>query len=198
LVVPASLAGREWSCGRLVSAKEDGVASVLRSPSIDDAGALGEVHVAAWQAAYRGLMPDAYLDGLRVEERTQWWVEVLSRPQRDADVLQVADLDGQVRGFVLAGPARDDDTDGPGEVYALNVHPAAWGSGLGSALLAIAQTGLATAGFEHAVLWVLPGNVRARRLYEHAGWRGDGARRVEQIHEVQVEEVRYRRTLPAG
>ena len=90
----AGLADGKWGCGRLVSAKEGGVALVLRLPGLDDAGVLGEVHVAAWQAAYRGLMPDAYLDGQRVEDRTHWCLEVLSRPRRSADVLQVADLDG--------------------------------------------------------------------------------------------------------
>jgi GNAT superfamily N-acetyltransferase len=134
------------------------VATVLRSPGLDDAGALGEVHVEAWRATYRNLMPDADLDGLRVEDRARWWVEVLSR----------------------------------------HVRPATWGSGLGSALLTVAQTGLATAGFGHAVLWLVPGNVRARRFSQRAGWRDDDVTRVEQVHGVRVEEVRYRRTLPAG
>ena len=170
----------------------------VRSPGLDDVEALGDLHVAAWQAAYRGLMPDAYLDGLRAEDRAEWWGEMLSRPQGDADVLQVAAIDGWVCGFVVAGPVRDDDAAGDGEVFALNVHPVAWGIGVGSVLLTVAQTRLGEAGFEHAVLWVVPGNMRARRFYEHAGWREDDARRVEQVHGVSVEEVRYRRSLPAG
>jgi len=178
-------------------AKGDVVSLVVPSPGFGDVGALGEVHVAAWQAAYRGLLPDAYLDCLRAEDRAEWWVEVLSRPHGVADVLQVAAIDGRACGFVVAGPARDGAAE-HGEVFALNVHPAAWGSGVGSALLTVAQTGLREAGFEHAVLWVVPGNVRARRFYEHAGWREDGARRVERVHGVSIEEVRYRRTLPAG
>ena len=50
----------------------------------------------------------------------------------------------------------------------LAVHPDAWG------------TGLATAGVQRAVqhgvvhLWVLAANARARRLYEHLGWRPTG------------------------
>jgi GNAT superfamily N-acetyltransferase len=179
-------------------AKGDGVSFELRSPGLDDVDALGEMHVAAWQAGYRGLLPDAYLDGLRAEDRAEWWVEVLSRKQRDADVLQVAAIDGRARGFVVAGPSRGDDAAGQGEVFARNVHPAAWGSGVGSALLTVAQTGLGEAGFEQAVLWVVPGNVRARRFSEHAGWSDDDARRVEQVHEVGIEEVRYGRSLPVG
>ena len=122
---------------------------------------------------------------------------VLSRPPRGAELRQVAEVAGPVRGFVVAGPARDDDSAGQGEVFALNMHPAAWGSGLGLALLTFAQTGLATAGFADAVLWVVSGNVRARRFYERDGWCDDDIRRVETVHGVGVEEVRYRRTLPA-
>ena len=31
--------------------------------------AVARVHVRSWQVGYRGLLPDAYLDGLRAEER---------------------------------------------------------------------------------------------------------------------------------
>jgi GNAT superfamily N-acetyltransferase len=171
------------------------VSVVVRPPRPEDVAELGEVHVAAWQAAYRGMMPDDYLDGLRARDRAEWWAEVVRRPQRDDAVCLVAEVDGRVRGVVLAGPARGDDASGSGEVYALNVHPGSWGSGVGSALLTAAESGLVRAGFHRAVLWVVPGNARARRFYGRAGWVEDDARRVEQVHGVDVEEVRYRRRL---
>ena len=37
--------------------------------AIADTAAVGEVHVRAWQTAYRDVMPDDYLDGLQPEER---------------------------------------------------------------------------------------------------------------------------------
>jgi hypothetical protein len=39
-------------------------AIVVRRATLDDAPAIARVHVAAWQRAYRGQMPDAVLDGL--------------------------------------------------------------------------------------------------------------------------------------
>jgi RimJ/RimL family protein N-acetyltransferase len=42
---------------------------------------------------------------------------------------------------------------------------------------------------------VLPGNHRARRFYEVAGWEDDGARRTSEVLGVVVPEVRYRRRL---
>jgi RimJ/RimL family protein N-acetyltransferase len=46
-----------------------------------------------------------------------------------------------------------------------------------------------------AELWVLPGNHRARRFYEVAGWVADGAQRTDEVVGVLVSEVRYRRRL---
>jgi class 3 adenylate cyclase/MFS family permease len=42
---------------------------------------------------------------------------------------------------------------------------------------------------------VLPGNRRARRFYEAAGWVADGAERSAEVQGVVVPEVRYRRRL---
>jgi RimJ/RimL family protein N-acetyltransferase len=42
------------------------------------------------------------------------------------------------------------------------------------------------------VLWVVPDNTRARRLYESEGWTVDGVSRDEEVLGVVVTEVRYR------
>ena len=57
---------------------------------------------------------------------------------------------------------------------------------------------LAAAGYPELVLWVTPQNERARRLYEAAGWRTDGAARDQEVLGVVVPEVRYRRALGRG
>jgi hypothetical protein len=49
--------------------------------------------------------------------------------------------------------------------------------------------------FEEAILWVLVGNERAERFYRVDGWLLDGARRLDEVHGVTVDEVRYHRML---
>ena len=44
---------------------------LIRPAKSDDALEVARVHVRSWQAAYRGLLPDDYLDDLRAEERAQ-------------------------------------------------------------------------------------------------------------------------------
>jgi ribosomal protein S18 acetylase RimI-like enzyme len=164
----------------------------VRRATVQDAATLGRVHVRAWQAAYRGQMPDDYLDGLRPEERAAGWARGLGR-DRSHDPVLVAEQAGQVVGFAVVGPA--EDPEGAGELYAINVDPDHWGTGAGRALLVAAQTELARLGYAEAVLWVLPGNARARRFYEVAGWATDGAERTIEVQGVVVPEVRYRRRL---
>jgi GNAT superfamily N-acetyltransferase len=164
----------------------------VRRATVQDASAIGRLHVRAWQAAYRGQMPDDYLDGLRPEDRAATWERGLRR-DRERDPILVAERDGRVVGFAAVGPAGD--PDGAGELYAINVDPDHWGTGAGRALLAAAQAELARLGHPEAVLWVLPGNHRARRFYEVAGWSDDGARRTSEVLGVMVPEVRYRRRL---
>ena len=162
----------------------------VRPATVADAPAMGRLVVRAWQAAYRGLMPDAYLDGLRTEDRAAYWDGVLRREDRRGVVL-VAERDGEVVGFAAAGPSPD--PEGAGELFAINLDPDHWGTGAGRALLEAVQAELDRMGFAESVLWVLPGNARARRFYEIAGWVADGTERTADVFGVTVPEVRYRR-----
>jgi ribosomal protein S18 acetylase RimI-like enzyme len=162
----------------------------VRPATAADAPAMGRLHVRAWQAAYRGHMPDGYLDGLRAEDRAAGWERALG-VERPRGVVLVAERDGEVVGFATVGPA--EDPEGAGELYAINVDPAHWGTGAGRALLEAAQAELARLGFDETVLWVLPANARARRFYELAGWASDGTERTVDVLGVTVPEVRYRR-----
>lgn len=59
----------------------------------------------------------------------------------------------------------------------LAVHPALWGTGLASAAMATVLDAMAQRGTPVAELWCLEENRRARRLYEHLGWRPAQERR---------------------
>ncbi|MFP5379818.1 MAG: GNAT family N-acetyltransferase [Vicinamibacteria bacterium] len=138
-------------------------------------------------------MPDETLDRLSPEARATHWRQWLGT------TYLVAEHDGAVAGFAIAGPCRDEDaTPSTGELIALNVDPAAWGSGCGAALVAAAERTLAARAYADAVLWVIESNERARRLYERAGWTADGESKQSSIGGAAVPEVRYRKVLGAG
>ena len=168
----------------------------VRVARVDDAEVVAAVHVRSWQSAYRGLIPDAYLDTLSVERRSEVWSRILTGtdlPRTGTFVLQ----DGlDVIGFVHFAPTRDDDLPAStGEVTGIYLTPNAWGRGGGRQLMDAAQASLKAAGSTTATLWVLEANLRARRFYERQGWAPDGARKLDDRGDFALLEVRYTTTL---
>jgi ribosomal protein S18 acetylase RimI-like enzyme len=170
---------------------------LLREAGGDDAGAIAAVQVHGWQAAYRGQLPDDYLDALDVEARERAWRDRLGTVERDVQsfTLVVEDA-GRVVGFVTAGPTRDPDA-GPrtAEVYAIYVAPERLREGFGRALLTGARQALSIRGFSVVTLWVLETNRPAIAFYEEAGWHDDGSRSPQSIDGLSLPSVRYRVVL---
>lgn len=163
---------------------------LLRPAQPIDAFAVARVHVRSWQAAYRGLLSDDYLDGLRPEDRAAKYDFTHADPQRPHTLVAVDA--GQILGFATTMPSPDAGTPRLGELAALYVDPEHWHCGVGLALITAARAHLAAAGFTQAVLWVLLGNSRAARFYEKDGWIADGVKRTQLIWDIELDESRYR------
>jgi GNAT superfamily N-acetyltransferase len=169
----------------------------IRPARMEDVPEIAVVHVRSWQAAYRGLLPQAYLDGLDPSQRIGQWERSLSAADWSRGGTLVADAGGYLSGFVSYGPARDDaGSQRTGEIYAIYLVPAAWDKGIGRQLMAAALDRLGGTGFDQVILWVLDSDVRARRFYEAGGWRADGASKRDDSFGVPMTEVKYRRSLP--
>ncbi len=160
-----------------------------------DAPVIAEVHVASWQGAYRGLLPDEFLDGLNVERRAQWWTQAINDPE--IDVFVSLDDAGRIVGFASVQKSRDPDApEGTGELTTIYVLPEWWGRGHGRALMEASLGRARERGFGRVTLWVLNTNQRARRFYEKAGFTTDGAQKSEAVApHVVLEVVRYCRDL---
>jgi len=163
----------------------------IRRAQRADALAIATVHVRSWQAAYRGLLLQSYLDDLEPRRRLAQWETVLDATDwpstgtlvlvdvPDASLIATgldSEIDGAsppgvVAGFASISPSRDDDRDptSVGELQTLYLDPRSWRRGGGSALLAAAQEELGRAGFRSASAWVLETNARARHFYEPGG-----------------------------
>ena len=91
-------------------------------PAVEsDARAVAEAHVRTWQSAYRGIVPDAYLDALSSDRREIAWRESIARGSPE---LWVADSQSEITGWVAFGRSRDDDAaPTAGEVEAIYVSP---------------------------------------------------------------------------
>jgi GNAT superfamily N-acetyltransferase len=168
---------------------------IIRDAVVEDANAMGHLHVRAWQSAYRGVMPDQYLDDLQADERVEMWRDRI--PRSDLPPLLVAVVGDEVVGFAAFGAERPTSSPSCGELYAMNLDPDHWGRGIGRVLLHRVTQALVALGYEEAVLWVVPENERARALYESEGWVADGGVSTEEILGVIVTDIRYRKPLVA-
>ena len=165
----------------------------VRPATIDEASGIARVHARSWQAAYRGIVADAFLEGLSDEEWVERWRTIFTEPSTGARTLVSVEGDA-VTGFARIGPARDPDPPGPGwdEVYAIYLDPAYWGRGVGSALM-IGLLDTVAEGVPGVSLWVFRDNARARAFYERHGFEVDGLAQEITIDGRSLAEVRYRR-----
>ena len=74
---------------------------------------------------------------------------------------------------------------------AIYLLPEIWGRGQGSELLRYALGKLKENGFRNICLWVMKGNIRARKFYEKNGFQISGKEREIEIAECRVSEVEY-------
>jgi GNAT superfamily N-acetyltransferase len=166
---------------------------LLREAEPGDALGVAQVHVRAWQLAYRGLLPDEYLDSLRPED---WAARYTLGSAHGTLPRTVVALENDfICGFATTAPAYTAVALHTGELCALYVDPAHWGRGVGVKLIKAARAQLAEQGFDAAILWVLVGNLRALRFYQADGWTADGAQRMQELWGVIAPELRLRRML---
>jgi L-amino acid N-acyltransferase YncA len=162
----------------------------IRPAGESDARAIAQVHVQTWQTAYRGVVPDSYLDSLSVDKREMVWRQSLAR---GAPEVWVAELHSGVVGWVAFGPSRDvDASPETGELEAIYVTPAKWSTGLGRELWQVACRRMLERGFSSATLWVLSENARAIRFYHVAGFQPNlDSQKEISLGGKSLREVRY-------
>jgi len=164
----------------------------IARPAVADA--LARLHIDAWRAAYRGLVPDPYLAQLDYVRRAERFRELLSKEAEDTHLVEI---DGEVVGFVTLGLCRDEDLDREttGEIWGIYLAPSRWRQGIGGELYRYGEQILAARGYREIVLWVFEANGQARRFYEAMGFVLDGAEKTLDFG-VPLKVVRYRKSLP--
>ncbi|MGW5675921.1 N-acetyltransferase family protein [Streptomyces sp. NPDC003860] len=169
----------------------------IREVTAEDCTAVALVRVRSWQHAYRGLVPQPYLDAMSVPEESARLRELLDAGRGTTTHL-VAERNGTAVGWGCTGPGRDDDaTAGESELYTLYVLPEHLSTGVGRALLTRLTARATDGGADRMRLWVLRDNAPARRFYEKAGFAPDGGEGRFAIEGTPIHEVRYARDLAA-
>lgn len=140
----------------------------FRRATAADAAAIAALRVDSWRTTYRGVMPDAYLDGMRAEESTAMWLQVLNADLPTIAVF-VAEAGSELVGFAAGMLLMPEKFDLNAELTAIYLKPIAQRGGVGRRLLAMIASTLQLQGATGLLVWVIAGNQAARQFYEQMG-----------------------------
>ncbi len=122
-----------------------------------------------WRKAYKGIVPDDYLDGLSYEESGRLWQDVITAG--NGCVFVAEDEDG-VFGFASGSPGKRFSRnlrEYEGELKTVYVLPSHQGAGAGRQLVDAVARYFVERGVNSMLLWVFAENHPARRFYESLG-----------------------------
>jgi GNAT superfamily N-acetyltransferase len=172
----------------------------------DDAAAIGDLQVRAWQETYADSLPRDVLDNLDPASFATAWRVAIAQPREARQRVLVALERASVRGFAATIPAADRDSDpaADGEVAEFVVDPRHRSIGHGSRLLHAVVDTLRSDRFSRGTIWLNSSHDDLRGFLVEQGWAPDGAHRELDLHgdgSVIVKQVRLHTDLtidPAG
>ena len=138
----------------------------IRRARPDDATPIARLHVAAWQATYRGIAPASACRILDLPYRHAVWVKMLAAQER---TILVAESGGTIVGIGTSGAPTLPEFGSRGEINYLYVDAAYARRGIGRHLVAELAHDLRGRGFAGAALGVVEENRAAIAFYERLG-----------------------------
>jgi L-amino acid N-acyltransferase YncA len=163
---------------------------IIRKATAQDAWGIAEVHVQSWKTAYKGIISDHYLSGLKVEDRLKLWKNSLSSPKDDAPVFVAVKDDGNIVGFASFGIEREKNIKNEGELYAIYLLNDSKGKKLGTQLFYAGVQELIKHNFKSVRVWVLAENPSIN-FYEKFEPMKDEIKSI-QIGGASYEEIAYK------
>lgn len=149
----------------------------VRRAQLHDSATIARIQVDTWRSAYRGIVPDSYLDSLSYERAKENWEKRISDPDKRNAAFVVEDEIGGVIGFATCGVAREDARDYESELYAIYVNQSMQRKGLGKRLVLSVARHLRVQGFNSMLIWVLADN-QYKQFYESIGGTRVGMKQV--------------------
>ncbi|MFZ6768975.1 GNAT family N-acetyltransferase [Undibacterium sp. Di26W] len=143
----------------------------LRRATVDDAEAIAAVRVESWKATYRGMIPDSFLDAMRVEDSILQWRQILQAMSEAADriCVYVAESEGQLIGFASGMMLPEPKLGMQSELTAIYLRPAWQRAGIGRRMVQKVARTLQAQGTESLLVWAISDNAIARNFYEELG-----------------------------
>lgn len=141
---------------------------LVRRATPGDAPAIARARVDSWRSTYRGMIPDAYLDGMQVEASTALWDRVLTAGPNPTSVF-VAEHGTEIVGFSAGNRLKEPKHGFDAELAAIYLRREFQRAGLGRRLVGAVVEAQHAHGATGLLTWVIAGNKPARAFYEGLG-----------------------------
>ena len=142
--------------------------TIIRPATPADAAAIAEVRVNAWRTTYKGMIPDAYLAAMKIEDSAALWGKILTAGPNATSVFVAVDA-GTVVGFAAGHMLTEPKHGLDAELSAVYLVHAAQRAGIGQRLVATVAAAQRAHGAHGLIVWVIAGNKAARAFYEKLG-----------------------------
>ena len=150
----------------------------------DDRYAVSDIYEKSWRYAYRGIIPQDYLDSIpkghwvRTQDIPEWYTIVCVE-------------DEKIIGTSSFSRSRSGEYPDYGEIISIYLLPEYMRKGYGTLLIKAALNELRDKGFKDVFLCVLEENTGARKFYEKMGFLCTDDHLDNNIGGRDVREVRY-------
>lgn len=162
----------------------------IRPARPDDASGIANVHLNSWREAYRGLLPEDFLESLPLtfQRRLNWWRKSIEAPENGLRIWIAENEKHGIVGFAAVEAARDSLFEGSDELAAIYLLKHYHRTRTGFSLLREGLRGLREAGYQRAYCWVLKGNPTLS-FYQRTGARVTGDTKIDKMGTLQLHEL---------
>ena len=161
---------------------------LIREANVQDASGIARVHVDSWIETYTGIVPDSYLSTLSKAKRQEMWENIISSNTAKQYTF-VAEVNGEIVGFVNGGEAREKEHGYKGELCAIYLLKSHQGKKIGKAMFQKLSESLKKESMKNMYLWVLRDNSTVNFYQGMGGVKG--TERVDEIGDKELLEDLY-------
>ncbi|NLY46626.1 MAG: GNAT family N-acetyltransferase [Tissierella sp.] len=163
-----------------------------RIANVEDATSISTIHAKSWKEAYKGLLPNKYLN----EIKDTRWVDMITKGLIDNTMKAwIAIIEDEIIACTCIGDSRYKGYENQLELISIYVLPEYWNVGAGSLLIDEVLKYAEDNDYVEVGLWVLDGNNQAIRFYEKNGFLSNGDTISCTIGEKHTNEKRYIKKL---
>lgn len=163
---------------------------MIRKAIEEDSKEIALLIIRSWKKAYRGLIPDDFLDNMSMENiEKNWKKNIIS--QNDKNSIFVYEERDKIHGVIRFGePLDKENRRYNAEIHVLYVEPTLKRKGIGSRLFNFAKEYFIRYGKNNLIIWCLKGNEQGMNFYKKMGGKIVLTRKST-VNNIEVEEVGF-------